>query len=39
MSDLRVRPREPADRAAVEPFLARWHSAVVARKGVLERPL
>ena len=39
MSDLTVRPREPGDRAAVEPFLARWHSAVVARNGVLERPL
>jgi GNAT superfamily N-acetyltransferase len=36
---MRVRPREPADRAAVEPFLARWHSDRVARLGALERPL
>ena len=36
---MRVRPREPADRAAVEAFLARWNALRAARRGVLERPL
>jgi ribosomal protein S18 acetylase RimI-like enzyme len=36
---MRVRPREPADRAAVEAFLTRWNALRAARRGVLERPL
>ena len=36
---MRVRPREESDRPAVEPFLARWHSARVARLGALVRPI
>ena len=34
-----VREREPADEPAVAAFLAAHHSARVARRGVLERPL
>jgi ribosomal protein S18 acetylase RimI-like enzyme len=36
---MHVRAREPADRDAVARFLARWHSARVARRGALETPL
>jgi ribosomal protein S18 acetylase RimI-like enzyme len=36
---LTVRDREPADEAAVAPFLERWHSARVARLGRIEVPL
>jgi ribosomal protein S18 acetylase RimI-like enzyme len=36
---MRVRHSEAADRPAVEPFLARWHSARVARRGALVRPI
>ncbi|GLW65318.1 N-acetyltransferase [Actinomadura rubrobrunea] len=35
----KVRPRDSADRAAVEAFLARNHSARVARRGELLYPL
>jgi GNAT superfamily N-acetyltransferase len=34
-----VRDREPADEPVVAPFLEASHSARVARRGVLERPL
>jgi GNAT superfamily N-acetyltransferase len=36
---MRVRRSEEDDRPALEPFLARWYSAVVARRGALERPI
>jgi GNAT superfamily N-acetyltransferase len=36
---MRVRPREPVDRPAIEGFLARWHSLRVARLGAVEQPL
>src|SRR5687767_8122580 len=36
---MRVRPREPADRPAVEAFLAGRHHARVARLGELADPL
>ena len=36
---MRIRPRAESDRPAVEPFLARWHSARVARLGALVRPI
>jgi ribosomal protein S18 acetylase RimI-like enzyme len=36
---MRVRTVDERDRPAVEPFLARWHSARVARLGALERPI
>lgn len=36
---LGIRHAEPADRPALEPFLARWHSLRVARRGVVEEPL
>ena len=36
---MRVRPRVESDRPVVEPFLARWHSARVARLGELVRPI
>jgi GNAT superfamily N-acetyltransferase len=36
---MRVRPRETADLAAVEPFLAEHHSREVARLGRVEHPL
>ena len=36
---MRIRPREAADRAAVEGFLSRWNALRTARLGVLERPL
>jgi GNAT superfamily N-acetyltransferase len=36
---MRIRPREAADRAAVEDFLSRWNALRAARLGVLERPL
>ena len=36
---MKVRPREPADQAAVRTFLARHHSARVARRGELLDPL
>jgi GNAT superfamily N-acetyltransferase len=39
VTGFRVRPREAADEPAVGAFLDRWHSAVVARRGVVERPL
>lgn len=39
VSPTRVRPREESDRAAVEPFLARNHSARVARRGEVVVPL
>ncbi len=34
-----IRERRPADEPAVEPFLLRWHSLRVARRGRIERPL
>ena len=34
-----IRERTSADRAAVAPFLERWHSLRVARRGTLEEPL
>jgi ribosomal protein S18 acetylase RimI-like enzyme len=34
-----IRPREPADVPAVEPFLERWHSLRVARRGEVLRPI
>jgi GNAT superfamily N-acetyltransferase len=36
---IRVRPRVAADEPAVAPFLERWWSSVVARRGELLRPL
>jgi ribosomal protein S18 acetylase RimI-like enzyme len=36
---MRIRAREDSDRPTVEPFLARWHSARVARLGALVRPI
>jgi GNAT superfamily N-acetyltransferase len=36
---LRIRAATAADRPALEPFLARWHSLRVARRGALEHPL
>jgi ribosomal protein S18 acetylase RimI-like enzyme len=35
----RIRAAEPDDRPALEPFLARWHSLRVARRGELVHPL
>jgi GNAT superfamily N-acetyltransferase len=35
----RIRAAEPDDRPALEPFLERWHSLRVARRGELLRPL
>ena len=35
----RIRPARPDDRPTLEPFLARWHSLRVARRGTLEHPL
>jgi GNAT superfamily N-acetyltransferase len=35
----RIRAAEPDDRPALEPFLARWHSLRVARRGELVPPL
>ena len=35
----RIRPAGPEDRTALEPFLTRWHSLRVARRGALEHPL
>ena len=35
----RIRPAGPEDRTALEPFLTRWHSLRVARRGALEYPL
>jgi ribosomal protein S18 acetylase RimI-like enzyme len=35
----RIRAAEPGDRPALEPFLARWHSLRVARRGELVHPL
>jgi GNAT superfamily N-acetyltransferase len=34
-----IRPAGPEDRTALEPFLTRWHSLRVARRGALEHPL
>ena len=34
-----IRAAEPDDRPALEPFLARWHSLRVARRGGLVHPL
>jgi GNAT superfamily N-acetyltransferase len=36
---LRIRAATAADRPALAPFLARWHSLRVARRGALEHPL
>ena len=36
---MRIRPREAADRPAVEDFLSRWNALRTARRGVLEQPL
>jgi N-acetylglutamate synthase-like GNAT family acetyltransferase len=36
---MRIRPREAADRPAVEDFLSRWNALRAARRGVLEQPL
>ena len=35
----RIRPAGPDDRPTLEPFLTRWHSLRVARRGTLEHPL
>ena len=35
----RIRAATAGDRAALEPFLTRWHSLRVARRGALEHPL
>jgi ribosomal protein S18 acetylase RimI-like enzyme len=35
----RIRSAGPEDRTALEPFLTRWHSRRVARRGALEHPL
>jgi ribosomal protein S18 acetylase RimI-like enzyme len=37
--DTPIRAAEPGDRPAIEPFLARWHSLRVARRGELVDPL
>jgi ribosomal protein S18 acetylase RimI-like enzyme len=36
---VKIRAAESDDRAALEPFLARWHSLRVARRGELVHPL
>ena len=36
---MRIRPAQPADEAALARFLEKWNALVVARRGVLERPL
>jgi ribosomal protein S18 acetylase RimI-like enzyme len=36
---MQIRASEASDRGALEAFLARWHSARVARRGELLRPL
>jgi GNAT superfamily N-acetyltransferase len=35
----RIRSAGPEDRPRLEPFLERWHSLRVARRGVVEHPL
>jgi GNAT superfamily N-acetyltransferase len=35
----RIRTAGPEDRARLEPFLARWHSLRVARRGAIDHPL
>jgi ribosomal protein S18 acetylase RimI-like enzyme len=35
----RIRAAEPGDRPGLQPFLARWHSLRVARRGELVHPL
>jgi ribosomal protein S18 acetylase RimI-like enzyme len=39
MRRMRVRRSEEGDRPALEPFLARWHSTRVARRGELLHPI
>jgi hypothetical protein len=36
---MRIRPAGPDDRPRLEPFVTRWHSLRVARRGALEHPL